>query len=171
MGAVAGCSADEVAVEEVSVASEVATEEATEESAEEVEEISLSVGQVELNGVVLEIGQNVTDETIAELGEPLETLEAPSCHYDGNDTIYYYDDFVLYVYQDGEDTPLYIIELDTDQVATREGVRVEMTSDEVIEILGDGCTLEGTFLTFTEDGITTDCFLDDTGSVWYIEVF
>ncbi len=87
------------------------------------------------------------------------------------DTIYTYDDFVLYAYQDGEDKPLYIIELDTDKVATKEGVTVGMTSEQVMEIFGDACVNEGSFLSYAEGEYTTDCFLDDNNVVSYIELY
>ena len=40
---------------------------------------------VQIKGVTLSLGAELTEEDRSALGEPDEVLEAPSCHYDGSD--------------------------------------------------------------------------------------
>lgn len=93
---------------------------------------------VEINGVRLSLGAAFTQEDEAALGEPDEVLEAPSCHFDGNDSLYYYPGFTLYTYMDNEEAILYSVELSDVSHSTPEGAAVGMTLDEVKALCGDG---------------------------------
>ncbi len=138
---------------------------------EEGGEASDNGGQegIVLNGQTLEMEMNVTDDTINTLGEPVEVVEAPSCHYDGNDTIYTYEDFVLYAYQDGSENKLYIVELTSDAVETSEGAKVGMTEEEVISLMGDSFEKEGQTLNYALDDYKCIFTIGAEGTVDYIE--
>ena len=70
------------------------------------------------------------------LPEPVKTLEAPSCHYEGTDTVYYYEDFTLYTYRFEDKDVVYCIELLNDNTKTREGAKVGMTQSDIVGIYG-----------------------------------
>ena len=125
---------------------------------------------IKLNGQEVEIGMDVTEDIIENIGDPLDEIEAPSCHYDGNDTIYAYEDFTLYVYQNGEENILYITELTTEKVETPEGAKVGMTKDEIIEIYGEEYIEEGVILSYEEEDYNIDFTIDESGIVTLIEL-
>lgn len=135
-----------------------------------VEEAPVVEGHMVIDGVALNVGANVTEDLIASLGEPVETMEAPSCHYDGNDTLYIYEDYTLYVYQDGEDNLLYIIELNTDAVATPDGAVVGMTRDEIFDIYGDAYEEFAYVSEFDCGDHIVAVNFDEEGVVSYIEI-
>lgn len=45
---------------------------------------------IEINGVELVLNAEFTAEKAEALGKTDQVIEAPSCHYDGSDSIYYY---------------------------------------------------------------------------------
>ena len=91
---------------------------------------------VMLGDAKVQLGGIFDDALAAALGEPLDVQEAVSCHYDGFDTIYYYDGFAIYTYLYQEDKIVYSIELDSSVNKTPEGVAVGMTRAEVEAIYG-----------------------------------
>lgn len=95
------------------------------------------------------LGMVVEEEILAALGTPGDVLEAPSCHFDGSDTIYVYDSFSLYTYLNGEDSILYLIELTGEQAATALGARTGMTRAEIEALYGMGVEGGGAYLTYT----------------------
>lgn len=165
--------------EEVDVKTEVNYEEVGNEieevAEEEVEEVvathTTGFGQIDINGTVLTLGMDLTENIIAELGVAIEVLEAPSCHFDGNDTIYTYDNVILYVYQDGENNILYIIEITDSTITTNTGVTVGMAREEVVEIYGAEYDEYGTILEYTLDEANVAISFDVDGFVEYIEIF
>ncbi len=89
-----------------------------------------------INDTKVQLG-GVFDEALASaLGEPLDVQEAVSCHYDGFDTIYYYEGFTVYTYLLENDKIIYSIELDSTEIKTPEGAAVGMTRTEIEEIYG-----------------------------------
>lgn len=162
----------------VACGNDESTEVITEEVVAEVEEMSeieevneLDVNQVELNGTVLTLGMDVTEDVISNLGEVIEVMEAPSCHYDGNDTIYTYEDVILYVYQDGDSNLLYIIEIVDSTITTNTGVTVGMSREEVVEIYGEQYDEYGTIVEYTFDETIVAVSFDENGLASYIEIF
>lgn len=84
----------------------------------------------------LKIGMSMTDSVISAIGTPNDTMQAPSCHFDGNDTIYVYDGYSLYTYQDGDKSVLYLIEINSTAASTSLGATVGMSYDEVRALYG-----------------------------------
>ncbi len=82
------------------------------------------------------LGGIYNDVLATALGEPMDTQEAVSCHYDGYDTIYTYDGFQLYTYQLKEQKVLYCIEITDSTMSTPEGAKVGMTVSQIEEIYG-----------------------------------
>lgn len=90
--------------------------------------------------LVLNIGEAISESTLAPLGEPLDKQSAPSCHYDGNDTIYIYDGLVIYTYADGDNEIVYLIEITSDAYTAKNDTKVGMTIDEVKNAFGEPAT-------------------------------
>lgn len=89
-----------------------------------------------INDTKVQLG-GVFDDALADaLGEPLDVQEAVSCHYDGFDTIYYYEGFAIYTYLLKENKIIYSIELDGAEIKTPEGAAVGMTLAEIEAIYG-----------------------------------
>lgn len=84
----------------------------------------------------LKIGMSMNDSVISAIGTPNDTMQAPSCHFDGNDTIYVYDGYSLYTYQDGDKSVLYLIEINSSAASTSLGATVGMSYDEVRALYG-----------------------------------
>lgn len=91
---------------------------------------------VMLGGAKVQLGGVFDEALAAALGEPLDVQEAVSCHYDGFDTIYYYDGFAIYTYLFKEDKIIYSIELESTDSKTPEGAAVGMTRAEIEAIYG-----------------------------------
>lgn len=158
--------------EEVTQDMEDGTSEAvTDESVAEEIAVTGEEDSIEVNGQVLEVGMNVTEDVIAAVGDPIDVMEAPSCHYDGNDTIYTYEDFALYTYLDDESMYLYLIELTGDGVATANGVTVGMSSADVASLCGDDYENMGVIMEYTYDDVYVDYISDESGLISMIEIF
>ena len=125
---------------------------------------------ITVNGQFLEIGMNITDDIINAIGTPLSVQTAPSCHYDGEDTIYSFEDVTLYVYKDGDKNRLYIVELVSENVTSPEGFKVGMTLEEV-NTIDPNNTHEGLLVSYSYDNYDLDVTLTPENTVAYIEIF
>lgn len=105
-------------------------------SAPEKEEIADEKGSFIISDQKLEIGMNLTETVLNALGDPNDVQNAPSCHFDGEDTIYIYDDYSLYTYADGDKNVLYLIEISGSGVSTSEGISIGSSCEDVREIYG-----------------------------------
>lgn len=82
------------------------------------------------------LGGAYDDALAAALGEPDSTEQAVSCHYDGYDTMYYYDGYTVYTYLFEDQKIMYSIEITDASIKTPEGAAVGMTVAEVEGIYG-----------------------------------
>lgn len=128
-----------------------------------------AIGDFQAGGVSVALGQAYTEALGNSLGGATDVVEAPSCHYDGMDTIYTFAGFSLYTYKTEEKSVIYLIELKDDTVATREGAKVGMTAGEVEALYGSGYTESGVIRRYPlgKDG-TLDFTMED-GKVALIE--
>lgn len=91
---------------------------------------------VTINNTKITLG-GAYDSMIADaLGEPNTTEEAVSCHYEGFDTMYYYDGYTIYTYLLEEQKIMYSIEITDAAIKTPEGATVGMTVADVEKIYG-----------------------------------
>lgn len=97
-------------------------------------------GKITLGSAELKVGMVITEDIINRVGTPDDVMSAPSCFFDGEDTIYVYEDFSLYTYRDGDKDYLYIIELSTDKNTTEFGGKIGMDIADVEEIYGYNST-------------------------------
>ena len=100
------------------------------------ENVNTDSGKITLGDAELSVGMVITEAVINSVGTPDDIMSAPSCFFDGEDTIYVYEDFSLYTYRDGDKDYLYIIELSTDKNATEFGGKVGMNIADIEELYG-----------------------------------
>ena len=100
----------------------------------------------------LKIGMTVNDDTVNSLGTVIDKQNAPSCHFDGNDTIYCYNGFKLYTYMDNGAQKLYLIEIDGSSVKTAKGASIGMTVDNIKSLYGEPEKETGTSIVYSENG-------------------
>ena len=100
------------------------------------ENVNTDSGKITLGTAELSVGMVITEDIINKVGTPDDIMSAPSCFFDGEDTIYIYEDFSLYTYRDGDKDYLYIIELSTDKNATELGGKVGMNIADIEELYG-----------------------------------
>lgn len=80
-------------------------------------------------------GDNATSAMTA-LGNPLDTFKAPSCAFEGEDTVYKYDNLELYTYEkDGQPHISGIFLLD-ESAQTAEGLHIGSTVEEMKTLYG-----------------------------------
>lgn len=118
------------------------------------------------------LGMVVDEEMLAALGTPMDVMEAPSCHFDGSDTIYVYDSFSLYTYLNGSDNILYLIELTGEKSVTALDARTGMTRAEIEALYGMGVEGEGAYLTYPlSDTTALQIGFDEDVVIWieYVE--
>ena len=100
-------------------------------------------GKFAVGGQILTAGMVLTEDVLNALGTANDIQVAQSCHYDGEDTIYVYDNFSLYTYADGEDAVLYLIELNGEGAKTEAGLSVGMNEAEATALYGTDYTERG----------------------------
>lgn len=91
---------------------------------------------VSIHGTTLRLNKSYNSVS-SSLGTPLSTTDAPSCHYDGMDTIYQYNGFSIYTYATENDSIIYDIEITSPSIATTKGVAVGDTVDKVLSVYGN----------------------------------
>ena len=84
----------------------------------------------------LGLGDVFDEAKFSDIGTLVEKQEAISCHYDGFDTIFVYENMQVYTYLLEEKLIVYSIELNDDSNATPEGAKVGMTLSQISEIYG-----------------------------------
>ena len=106
-------------------------------SSEESKPSGNKSGAFTVSGQTLEIGMNLTENVVTKLGDAIDIQSAPSCHFDGEDTIYVYDNYSLYTYADGDKDVLYLIEISAEGVTTADGIGIGSTYDDVKKAYGE----------------------------------
>lgn len=121
---------------------------------------------------VLHIGDVITQDVINSIGTPESVEQAPSCHYDGNDTLYYYTGYTLYTYRDGENDILYTIELNSADAKTSLDIAVGQSQDDVVSAYGENYKSQGKYIEYS---ISNSAYLkfifDDSNIVTMIEYY
>ncbi len=93
--------------------------------------------KITISGVELALGAEFAADKAEALGTPQEVVQAPSCHYDGSDSIYTYQGFSLYTYMQEDKAILYSVEITDAGLTTPEGAKTGMTRAEIQQIYGD----------------------------------
>lgn len=88
--------------------------------------------------VKIEMGVNAAD-ILANLGDPKTVTEEASCAFDGMDKTYYYGNFYLTTYPDGNDEYVYSAWFVDDSLTTEEGIYIGADKSEVENAYGTDC--------------------------------
>ncbi len=108
-------------------------------------------GQVKIKDEFFFIGKTINDTFTLYFGEPEDIQNAPSCHYDGNDTIYCYDGFTLYTYAQGDVNKVYLIEIESPDIYTGIGAHVGCDSNLIKAKYGEPASESSSALTYKLD--------------------
>ncbi len=92
---------------------------------------------VEIRGVELCVGGDA-DEVISRLGESNSHSSAPSCAGVGEDELYIYSGFKLFVYRSGARAEISSVEIVNDTISTAEGIYIGDEEEKVISVYGEG---------------------------------
>lgn len=71
------------------------------------------------------------------LGNPNDTLEAPSCIHEGNDTVYYYDSLEVTTSPSAAGNYILTVQVTSEDVKTEEGIGFGSTLDEAKAVYGE----------------------------------
>ena len=133
----------------------------TVEDSEKTESVTAKTYTVTLdNGKTFVLGASAT-ELVADLGDPINLMEAPSCIHEGNDMVYTYDAFSIMTSPDGNGDQ-YLAELSflSDAVAFDNGVTIGSSVSDVEAAFGNDCTEQFGVRTYELDGATLSIVLD-----------
>ena len=97
----------------------------------------------------VELGGPLTAEQKADLGEAVEVQEAPSCHYDGMDTVTTYNGFIIQTFRQDDEDIVCLVEIQDPNLATEKGVRVGDDRDGVTAAYGDPEDGTDYYMTYT----------------------
>ena len=126
-------------------------------------------GSVVINGQALSVGMEMTDSILATLGTAQDIQTAPSCHYDGEDTIYIYDSYSLYTYANGDQDIVYLIEISGVGITTYLDIGIGVTREEVKDAYGEGTETQLSLYYAVDDTTGIRFTMDDGETVSLIE--
>jgi len=101
------------------------------------------------------------EKVSAEIGEANDVFEAPSCAFDGLDKMFYYDDFIIGTYPDGEKDFIMSITLTSDNVQTPEGAKLGMGFGDIIKIYGGAYENNFDLYFYTQGDIELSFFFEN----------
>jgi hypothetical protein len=119
-------------------------------------------------GVVISVDANFAP-LLAELGEPNNYFEAPSCAFEGLDKIYTYSGFTVNTYPQGDDDFVSSIILNDDSVTTTEGVYIGGTQADMENAYGPGQANESGQFIYEKEGMKLGFITDDSDVIIAIE--
>ncbi|MCL2407769.1 MAG: hypothetical protein FWC95_07560 [Defluviitaleaceae bacterium] len=91
------------------------------------------------NGVTVVMGGTVHDTVqLPEFGAPLDLRHEPSCAFEGFDKSFIFADFLIEAFPFNDLYYVNMIVLRNDNVSTREGLRIGMTYDDMVRLIGSG---------------------------------
>lgn len=88
------------------------------------------------NGVEISVDADVAP-VLEKLGEPKEEFTSPSCAGQGDGHLYTYDDIQIQTYPDGDKDLILYVALRTDNVATKEGIDLSSSKEDILAAYGD----------------------------------
>ncbi|SDI52599.1 hypothetical protein SAMN05421493_11727 [Pseudobutyrivibrio sp. 49] len=119
------------------------------------------------NGIDMPVDADVAP-ILEKLGEPKEEFTSPSCAGQGDGHLYTYDDFQIQTYPDGDTDLILYVSLRTDNVATKEGIDLASSKDDILAAYGEPSEESATSLKFEKDGVKL-VFIFDGDSLISIE--
>lgn len=96
-----------------------------------------SKAAVKLGDTTVTVGETLTAEMKTALGEPVSVEEAPSCHFEGMDTVYRYDGFSIQTYRKEDADAIAVITVESADYPTDKGIKVGDNLDAVMDAYGE----------------------------------
>ena len=124
---------------------------------------------ITLNDTNLFIGGNLSADKKASLGEPISTSEAPSCLYEGMDTIYEYEGFSVQTSQVGDSEIVVMITVETADHTTAKGIKIGDTAEAAANAYGEAVEETRNYVVYNDDTNTTVTFSLKDGKITAIE--
>ena len=90
----------------------------------------------ETNGLKIAMG-DIASDFLVKTGNPIEQYSAPSCAFDGDDTVYDFGSYQITTYlTDGKEifTGVYLLD---DRFSTKEGIKIGSKLSEMLSTYGD----------------------------------
>jgi hypothetical protein len=90
----------------------------------------------EINGLEITMGE-MAEGFLTKTGTPKEQYSAPSCAFDGDDTVYDFGSYQITTYlSEGKEifTGVYLLD---DTVSTKEGIKIGSKLSEMLSVYGD----------------------------------
>ena len=92
---------------------------------------------VQLGDATVTAGEILTADAKTALGSPISVEEAPSCHYEGMDTVYRYDGFSIQTYRQDDADRVAVITIESDAYPTAKGIKVGDDLGTVMDAYSD----------------------------------
>ena len=96
-----------------------------------------------------------------ELGEEEAYSEIASCAFEGLDKTYTYTNYEITTFPDGEKDRIYSIYFLNTEVATKEGVRVSDSIDDMIKAYGEDYEKQGNQYTYTKGNTNLEFIVEN----------
>ncbi len=119
------------------------------------------------NGTDMPVDSDVAP-ILEKLGEPKKEFTSPSCAGQGDGHLYTYDDFEIQTYPEGDKDLILYVSLRTDNVATKEGIDLASSKDDILTAYGEPVEESASSLKFEKDGMKL-VFIFDGDSLISIE--
>lgn len=118
----------------------------------------------EINGV--KVGMDMeADPIIKALGEPASYFEAASCAFEGLDKMYGYGSYEIDTYEMDKKDYISGVIFKDDMVATKEGVSIGNTKDDMIKAYGDGFKEEQGMFVYEKEGTKIKFVIDANNDI------
>jgi hypothetical protein len=88
------------------------------------------------NGINIVLNDNI-EQIISKIGDANNIFEAPSCAFEGIDKIFYYDNFYINTYPDGDKDLILSITLTDESAQTPERLGIGMKLEDMINAYGN----------------------------------
>lgn len=124
---------------------------------------------IHIGDATLNIGGRLTDEIKTTLGDPVSTSEAPSCLYEGMDTVYEYEGFSVQTSQVGDSEIVVMITVETADHTTAKGIKVGDTAEAAANAYGEAVEETRNYVVYNDDTNTTVTFSLKDGKITAIE--
>ena len=131
-----------------------------EEENNEIEHVQLEGFVFEYRGSTINLNQNMAD-ILANIGDPLNIHETPSCAFYGMDRIFMFPGVQFHTYPVDDNDFLQIISIWDDSITTYGGIRLGDSWDRVVELYGTNYIVEFQMRTFVLGNTTLSFFVED----------
>lgn len=117
---------------------------------------------IQLGDATVTVGEALTAEIKTALGVPASVEEAPSCHFEGMDTVYHYDGVSLQTYRKDNADVLCVVTIESADYPTAKGIKVGDSGEAVKNAYGEAAETTNYYVVYDlTDKVTLTFELDD----------